>query len=648
MNEKDGFMTGKFELTHRHFTVFIVLMLILLVLSAYWPVQKYEFINYDDTVYVTSNYVIQKGITFESIKDTFIHFNTGHWHPLTMISHMLDWQLFGNRAGGHHWTNVIIHILNTALLFLLFNKLTGAVWRSAFVAALFAIHPLNVESVAWISERKNVLSTFFLILTMLFYVRYVNNPNPKRYLPVFLCFVLGLMSKPMLVTLPFVLLLLDYWPLNRFQMSLPGKDQLKIKELIRINSHKIFNLVLEKVPLFILSIISSYFTIYASKYVNDIGDTEMFPLLKRLSNAVVSYALYIKKFFLPTDLSVFYPISDIPIWQFSVALLFLVSITIFVCRYFRKYPYLLVGWLWYLGTLVPVIGLMQVGSQAMADRYAYVSLIGIFIIMAWGIGDIARRKYFKNILVVFSIAFLFYLFVFTNIQIRYWKDTTSIFEQALNVTQNNYIAHFGLGNELLKKNKIDEAINHYHASLMLDPKNDSALVGYARALYAKGENSQALAALRQALRFKPKSVDAHHNLGFILFKEGRIDEAIIEYQKAISIDSKDPSLHNNLGNAYVKKGKVDEAIKEFREVLRLNPGSAGTHNNLAMLLMRQGKNEEAISHFREAIRLSPTFANAHFQLAKILKKEGLVKEAEYHHREAININPEYMNFKEDN
>ena len=640
-------MTGKFKLNNRHSRAFVMLLLTIFILSAYWPVQKYEFINYDDTVYVTSNYSIQNGITFESVKNTFIHFNTGHWHPLTMISHMLDWQLFGNRAGGHHWTNVIIHIINAILLFVLFNKLTGSVWRSTFVAALFAVHPLNVESVAWVSERKNVLSTFFLLVTMLFYVRYVNKPDWKRYLPVFLCFVLGLMSKPMLVTLPFVLLLLDYWPLNRLKMSLPGDEQPKIKELIRINGNKMINLVLEKVPLLILSIISIFSTFHAARYIGTVSGFDTLPLLKRFPNAVVSYALYIRKFFLPTDLAVFYPISDISVWQFSSALLFLVIVTIFVFRYFLKYPYLFVGWLWYIGTLVPVIGLMQVGSQAMADRYAYVSLIGILIIIAWGTGDIADKQYFRNIVVGASMAFLFYLFVFTKVQISYWQDTSSVFGHALDVTRNNYIAHFGMGNELLKNKKIDEAINHYHASIILDPRNDSALVGYARALQARGENKKAMAALLQALRFKPESIDAHHHLGFILFKEGRIDEAIIEYQKAVFLDGKDPALHNNLGNAFVKKGKVDEAIKEFREVLKINPKNAGSHNNLAMLLMRQGRNKEAVLHFREAIRLSPAFANAHFQLAKILKKEGLVKEAEYHYQESININPEYKNFKED-
>jgi len=638
-------MHDKFEISQKK-SILVVLILIILILGVYWPVQNYEFISYDDSLYVTDNSIVQNNITFESIKNTFVHFNTGHWHPLTMMSHMLDWQLFRDKAGGHHWTNVIIHIFNTILFFLLLNKLTGAMWRSALVATLFAIHPLNVESVAWIAERKNVLSTSFLILTMFLYVWYVKSPNWRRYLPVFICFALGLMSKSMLVTLPFILLLIDYWPLNRWQINTQRDDYyLGIKELIRKNSNKIFNLILEKVPLFILSIISSYFTIYASKYVSDISSIKAFPIGERIANAVVSYTLYIKKMFLPTDLAVFYPLSKIPIWQFFIALLFLVSITLFVCRYFRKYPYLFVGWFWYLGTLVPVIGLMQVGSQAMADRYAYVPLMGIFIMLAWGISDIAYTRISKNIIVTVSVLSLFYLVVLTIIQIHYWSDTTSLLEQTLKVTKNNFIARLGLGNELLKKNKIDEAIKHYHASLILYPDNDKILVGYAWALHIKGENSKALPMLRKALRVNPQLLDAHNKLGFILFQEGYLDEAIIEYYKAVALDNDNSLTHNNLGNALIKKGKINEAINEFREVLRINPQHAGAHNNIAMLLISQNKKTEAVKHFREAIMLEPEFANAHFHLAEILKREGLEAEANYHYKEAIRINPEYKDYK---
>jgi hypothetical protein len=313
------------SITNSQKKILIILALIVSVLAVYWQVQNFDFVNYDDQVYVTQNFRIQSGITWESIAGAFTDLHTSNWHPLTMMSHMLDWQLFGGRAGGHHWTSVIIHIFNTVLLFFLLNQLTGAIWRSAFVAALFAIHPINVESVAWIAERKNVLSTFFWLLTMLLYVWYVKQPGWKRYLPVFLCFALGLMSKPMLVTLPFVLLLIDYWPLNRTQINLQRKNQSETTTFILAKKSKISFLILEKVPLFILSVISIYLTLYASQHMKAIAGLEYFSPVKRISNAIVSYTLYIKKLFWPVDLAAFYPYGDISIWQISIAILFLVS-----------------------------------------------------------------------------------------------------------------------------------------------------------------------------------------------------------------------------------------------------------------------------------------------------------------------------------
>jgi tetratricopeptide (TPR) repeat protein len=637
-------MPDKFKLTDSNSKVFIIMMLTIMILAVYWPVQTYEFVNCDDPIYVTSNYRIQSGINLQSIKYTFTDIHTSNWHPLTMMSHLLDWSLFGDKSGGHHWTNVIIHIFNTILLFLLLNRLTGAVWRSAFVAALFALHPLNVESVAWISERKNVLSTFFWILTMLFYVRYVESPGWRRYLPVLICFALGLMSKPMLVTLPFVLLLLDYWPLNRTQLKLQDSDHLQTKSVMK-KSSKISFLIVEKIPLFILSVISILATLYAARYAKTIANFESLTLPERISNAVVSYVLYIKKLFWPADLAVFYPIIDIPVWQFSIALLFLICVTFLVFRYFRKYPYLFVGWFWYLGTLVPVIGLIQVGCQAMADRYAYVPLIGIFIVLAWGMADITQKRFSRNIIVIFAVTMLVGLSVMTSFQIRYWKDTFVLFEHDLNVTKQNALANLCLANELLKNNKVDKAITHYTASFKLDSKNDKTLVGLGMAFNMQGDKAKAIDILRQAIKLNPQSIEAHHNLGLVLFQNGRIDEAIIEYQKAIAIDNDGLLFHNNLGNAFIKKGKIEEAINEFREVLRINPKHAGAHNNIAMLLMSQGKNMEAIKHFREAIRLEPEYANAHFYLAKILKQKGLEAEANYHYQEALSINPEYKDSK---
>ena len=624
----------------------IVIILSFLIISAYWPVHEYNFLSYDDSLYVTDNYIMKKNMASEGIRSAFTHFRTGHWHPLTMISHMLDWKLFGDKAGGHHWTNVIIHILNTILLFLLLNKLTGAIWRCAFVAALFAIHPLNVESVAWISERKNVLSTFFLFATVNCYVWYINKKTWKRYLPVCLCFALGLMSKPMLVTLPFVLLLLDYWPLNRLQIN----DNQNIKKFITINGKIILNLFAEKAPLFILSIISSYLTVYASKYVSDIVRIDSFPIQDRLMNAVFSYFLYIKKMFLPTDLAILYPISNIPLWQFSFALVFLVIITLFVCRNFKRYPYLFVGWFWYLGTLVPVIGLIQVGSQAMADRYAYVPLIGIFIMLTWGFADIVYRRISGKVIFLIGLIFLCYLILWTAFQIQYWRDTSSLFQQALRVTEKNLLAHLVLGDELLNKNKIDEAIYHYNKSLTLDPGSVSGMVRLGRALNVKGEQDKAVHNLRKAIELDPKYADAHYNLGFVLLQKGDMDGAVVEYTKAISLlgeesDSIKSSLYNNLGIALTRKGEVTEAINAYRKALFINPNHAGAHNNLAMLLMNQGNIKEAVKHFRDAIMLENNFANAHYHLAQILLKEGKEGEANYHYRKAIKINPSFKIIK---
>ncbi len=583
-------MHDRITVLNRRSIFFVIIVLTTIILSAYWPVQNHEFINYDDPSYVTDNYLIQNGITFGSIKSAFSDMSTSNWHPLTMMSHMLDWQLFGNRAGGHHWTNVIIHILNTILLFVLLNKLTGTLWRSAFVAALFAVHPLNVESVAWVSERKNVLSTFFLLLTVLFYVRYVNKPDWKRYLPVFLCFALGLMSKPMLVTLPFALLLLDYWPLNRLQMHLQDNDYPGIKELIRINGNKILNLVAEKAPLFVLSVISSYFTIYASQYVNDIGDTEMFPLPKRFSNAVVSYVLYIKKFFLPTDLSVFYPISDIPMWQFIIALFLLIGITVYVCRYFTKYPYLLVGWLWYLGTLVPVIGLMQVGSQAMADRYAYVPLIGLFIMVVWGISQILLRlKDGPIIAVSIATASILAMTLATHMQVGTWKNNFTLFGHALSVDHQNYQAYSLLGLAMAERGDYEKSIYYEYMSLKYNPKFHPAY-NYAGIIFEKmGKLDEAIHCYKKALQINDKSSEANYNLGIVLMEKNNLDEAIVHFNKALHITPYDSDVHNNLGVALMKKGNVRKAFAHFQEALLLNPQGESAQINIKIAIAEQKK-----------------------------------------------------------
>jgi len=572
-------MLAKFRLANRHLLIIIIMMLTLFVLFAYWPVQKYEFINYDDPSYVTANYNIQSGITLKSMASTFTDINTSNWHPLTMMSHMLDWQLFGDEAGGHHWTNVIIHIFNTILLFLLFNTLTGAMWRSAFVAALFAIHPLNVESVAWVAERKNVLSTFFLISTMLSYVWYVKKPNWKRYLPVFLCFALGLMSKPMLVTLPFVLLLLDYWPLNRLRIQ--SEDQIKFKTLIRKNSIKISYLIGEKIPLFILSVISVYLTLYAAQHIGTMSSFGSLPLFDRFSNAVVSYALYIKKLFWPTDLAVFYPFSDIPMWQFSIALLFIVGVTVFVCRYFRKYPYLFIGWFWYLGTMVPVIGIIQVGCSAMADRYAYVPMIGIFIMMAWGIPQILFRLRNGKIIAAFiASSFIVIITLATYQQVGIWKNDFTLSRDALRVDHKNYQAYCILGLAMADRGDYEAAIYYQYMALKYNPGFYPAY-NYAGTIFQKmGRLDDAINCYKKALKVNNRLAEVNYNLGIALLERNNLNEAIFYFNRALEATPYDPDVHNNLGVALMKKGNIKEALTHFQEALRLNPNGETALKNM--------------------------------------------------------------------
>jgi protein O-mannosyl-transferase len=616
------FIFDKFDKRQEHF-ILVILMLIILTLAVYWQVQNFEFINYDDQLYVTHNFKTQTGMTWESISRAFTDVHTTNWHPLTMLSHMLDWELFGEMAGGHHWTSVIIHIFNTVLLFLLLNQLTGTIWRSAFVAALFAVHPMNVQSVAWIAERKNVLSTFFWILTVLFYVRYVKQPGWKRYLPVFFCFALGLMSKPMLVTLPFVLLLLDYWPLNRTAINTQNVDTTEIGAPQKIGKVKLSLLIWEKTPLFILAAISIGLTVYAAKNTGTIVRFNLVPLLQRIYNATLSYVLYLKKLFWPTELAVFYPFQEISIQQVLPAAVLLIVITVICCKYYKKYPYLIVGWFCYLGTLVPVIGIVQVGAQSMADRYAYIPFMGIFIALSWMITDIVRNRLLQKITSISAVMLLIGLSVATHKQAAYWKDSYTLFERALNVTKDNFVAHVIVGNELIKQNKIDEAISHFQKAISGIPKNPAdydALVSLGNALSLQEKKTEAIASFKQALSINPKGNEAYYRLGFVFFQTGRVDEAIAEYQKAIALDNEDPLYHGSLGNAYFAQGKTNEAIREYKEVLRIQPDNVDAHNNLAIVLKKQGRFDEATNHLREVIRLRQKYANARYKSRPDIRK----------------------------
>jgi tetratricopeptide (TPR) repeat protein len=612
----------------------IILFLAVMILAVYWPVQQYKFINYDDTGYVTKNDLVRSGISVTGVKEAFYTFQMGNWHPLTMISHMLDWQLFGNKAGGHHWMSVIIHIFNTVLLFLFLRMATGTIWRSAFVAALFAVHPINVESVAWISERKNVLSTFFCILTMILYVWYTKSPDWKRYFPVLFSFSLGLMSKPMLVTLPFVLLLMDYWPLKRTVIKTRNGNQEELSALI-VKKQKMRFLIIEKIPLFFLSAISAFITLYAQKAVSAVMALESFPIPYRIGNAVISYVSYIRKMFWPLDLAVFYPFNyTMSSSHVILGVLLIVAITIFVCIYFRRFPYFTVGWFWYLGTMIPVIGLVQVGSQAMADRYAYVPFIGLFVMLTWGLASYFKKIVQTKILIIIPILIISTLIIVTHLQLKNWRDSYTIFYHAVNVTKNNAFAHSALAGELLIRNQTKEAMIHAQKSLELNPKSYDTLIRLAWAYSNNNEPEKAIEALRKAIEINTKVPRAYDDIYNIYIRMGKKKEALDEYRNALKVNSNNPELYTKYGDALASQGYHDDAIMQYNEALRVKPDDISANYNLGMALLQKSDTEGALKQFQKVIVLQPQYADAHYQLAIILKKKGMIEESQRHQQEA--------------
>lgn len=606
--------------------VLVCLFLVLATLAIYWPVRNYPFIGFDDSLYVSNNHYVKTGFTCENIKwaFSFADKDKTYWHPLTWLSHMLDAQLYGMDSGRHHRTNLILHIVNSLLLFLVLRRMTKALWRSAFVAALFALHPLNVDSVAWVAERKNVLSTFFWMFTVLTYVYYTERPCLRRYLLTFVAFALGLMAKPMLVTLPFVLLLVDYWPLGRLRLKwLNGNTNERTNIIIKpVNQGTFaFRLILEKVPFFVLSAILIYVASVSLQRVGVVITTDIVPMKLRIANALVSYVSYIEKIFWPQNLAVFYPFPNmVPMWQIIGSGLLLAGVSFVAVRKRRGMPYLVVGWLWYFGTLVPVTGLVQAGLwPAMADRWAYVPLIGVFIIIAWGVPQLAAKWRFGKIGIGIGAGVLLStLMGITWVQMGYWANSITLFERALAVTSGNYVAHYNLGVSLFSQSKIDEATGHFREALRINPSFLGARTNLGVALVNQGRIAEAVQHLNEALQRNPLSQTAHNNLGVALAQEGRIDDALQHFNKVLQINPNFDDAHNNLGVVLASQEKFDEAIEHYSKALRINPGFARVHNNLGSALIRKGQLEEAIVHFREALRLRPGYASAKSNLKKAL------------------------------
>jgi Tfp pilus assembly protein PilF len=545
--------------------MFVCLLLIVISFAVYFPVHHYPFTSYDDDVYVYKNQHVRSGITKRSVGWSFGFDDKDktYWHPLTWLSHMLDVQLFGINPGRHHLTNLLFHMANTVLLFLVFSRMTAAIWPSALVAALFAVHPINVDSVAWIAERKNVLSSFFWMLTVLVYTVYVKRPDIWRYGAVLLAFALGLLTKPMLVTLPFVLLLLDYWPLGRIGFRPPRAE-------------RAMRVILEKVPLLMLSGLS---VVLSSASVKGMGNVTSFisvPLSLRIANGLVSYVKYVAKLLWPQNLAVFYPYPKmLPLGQVIGALILLMGLSVLILRAMRDQPYLIVGWLWYLGTLIPVIGLVQVGLwPAMADRWAYVPSIGIFIMIAWGAADLAAKWRYGKIGLAFTSALLgAALMIMTAVQVQYWADNVSLYEHAIDVTGDNYVAHNNLGVVLAEQKKPTAAKEQY----------------------------------TKAIQIKPNFATAHFNLGVVLEENRRLAEALMHYAEAIRINPAYVEAHNNLANGLVVQGKITEAIEHYAYALKLNPDDPELHNNLGVALMKSGQAEQAIENFKTALRIKPDY-----------------------------------------
>jgi tetratricopeptide (TPR) repeat protein len=557
----------------------ICFFLVTVTFAVYWQVRSFAFVNYDDGQYITENQHVKNGLNYKSIHWAFSSYHAANWHPLTWLSHMLDIELYGLNPGAHHQTNLIFHIVNALLLFFAFRKMTSNLWQSGFVAALFAIHPLHVESVAWVAERKDVLSTFFWMLTMFSYARYAAHPGINRYLPVVGFFILGLMAKPMLVTQPFVLLLLDFWPLRRMQFNATADDGHKLQQ--RPQGLLIF---WEKIPLFSLALASSVMTFLAQKSGDAVGSMNLYPLATRVANALVAYVKYIGKMIWPANLAVFYPYSEsLPGWQIIGAGVLLGLITFAAIRSFRQRPWFIVGWLWFLGTLVPVIGLVQVGLQAMADRYTYIPLIGVFIIVAWGVPELLhrwRRK--EKLLGLTAISVIIMLGITSWLQTRYWENSHALFKHALNVTENNYLAHNALGNALKEQGKINEAMRHYLS----------------------------------ALEIKPDYAAPHYSMGHTLAEQGKLDDAINHFQKALQIKPDYAEVHDNLGYAFMMQGKIEQAILHYSEALRMKPDDAEIHNRLGLALVRQGQFDNAVIHFQKAVNLKADFIAAKNNLYK--------------------------------
>jgi tetratricopeptide (TPR) repeat protein len=710
MSTSKGMLSSEATRHKNLMPVLICLALAILTVITFWSLKDCGFINFDDNRYVYENAYVQSGLNWNNIRQAFsteIVEKSGFWHPVTWLSLMLDYQIFGLNPHGYHLINLLFHVMNTILLFLILHRMTKTLWPSAFVAALFAIHPLHVESVAWIAERKDVLSTFFWMLTMGAYSYYVEHPGLRRYFFVLLFFILGLMSKPMLVTLPFVLLLLDYWPLqrfgeitgmnpkasfgNRFESSLRGikpsaardnstnasnfiptcrdsfsaslirigvstikpdhkvqtealksvtsdkqkkksKTKQAVKETLELKKPAdpeykwslIYPLLWEKVPLFVLAILSSVVTYITVQKVG-VVHSEAFPLSVRIENAFVSYIAYIGKMIWPNNLAVFYPhpmLLVVP-WQVLWSVLLLIAITSVVIWMVKRSPYLATGWLWYAGTLVPVSGIVQVGSFAMADRYTYIPLIGLFIMVAWGFPDLLKKwNYQKEMLLILSALSILCLCIITWTQVGYWQNSITLFDHTLKVTDYNWIIHHYRGNEYTLLGNYRQAIEDYDKAIEIKPGYADAYTNRGAAYNGLGNYRQAIEDYDKAIEIKPGYADAYYNRGLAYNGLGNYRQAIEDYDKAIEIKPGYADAYTNRGAAYNGLGNYRQAIENYGKAIEIKPDFAMAYYNRGNSYTHLGNYKQAIEDFGRAIEIKPGYADAYFNRGLVYLNQG--------------------------
>jgi Tfp pilus assembly protein PilF len=616
----------------RHRIVLFSLFLALVTLSVYWQVAEHEFVSFDDGIYISENQYVRDGLTKDSIKWAFGFTDIAYWHPITWLSHMLDIELYGLNPGMHHITNLIFHILNGLLLFLILNRVTGDFWRSGFVAALFALHPINVESVAWLAERKNVLSTFFWMLTLMTYVVYSERPNFSRYLLTLTAFAFGLMCKPFLVTLPFVLLLMDFWPLERIRIAAlrPGNNQKSKKAyLLRIKEAKIFGIVIEKIPFFIFALISVYLSFLSAQSHGIMLTTQAVPFHLRLANAVVSYMGYISKTIWPHKLAVFYPYPEmVPLWLTLATGVWLIGTTFLMLRRLERFPYLSVGWLWYIITLMPNIGLIQAGLwPAMADRWAYIPLIGIFIIAVWGIPELlVRWRHRKAGLSAVAVTVISVILVVTWLQIRYWVNSITLYRHALDVTIKNDVAQNNLGAALYFSGNVDEALVHFIEALRLMPDYQAARDNLKTALAGYTKNKDAVANMENLLKVYPGDPTLQYLLGNLYKSTGELDKAIEQYENALAQQPKFAGVMYNLAMIYATREDYNKALFLLNKIIEIEPDNLAAYYNIIAVYAIQNKKQESIQWLKKAVKKG--FKN--WELLKKDTKLENIREAAYY------------------